>query len=174
MCIRVLYRQCTQPAQSCVSRSILSLRHDLSLTLRTPLPKDRAPDSNLAAPHGNSALEILAHPHAQLELILRIIVQPQLFRHGVPLAPERHKVLVLVLGRGGDAARDGADGHEAEQVEVRTRLVRVDELAQRQGLGARGAAGLGLLAGGVDLDVDVEFSWRWGGGGGNGGEGPGG
>ena len=40
---------------------------DLGIGLCRPLAKDGAPDPHLATAHGNGALKVLAHAHAQLE-----------------------------------------------------------------------------------------------------------
>lgn len=132
-------------------RNQLCSRNYLRVCLRRPLSKYGATYTHLVAAHRDGALKVLAHAHAQLE---RGLVEPELPGHEVALLAQQHKVLVLVLRRGGDAARDGADGHEAEQPQVRAVLC--DGVAQRHRVGAGRAAGLGLLAGRVDLHVDVE------------------
>lgn len=131
---------------------------NFSLGPTRPSTEDRTPDPDLVAPHDDSALKVLAHPHAQLQrppsLPLPVLSYPEFPRHQIPLLAQRDEVLVLVLGRRGHGPRDGADGHEAQEPQVRRGL---DGAAQRYRLGARRASGLGVLARGVDLDVDVEF-----------------
>lgn len=114
-----------------------------------PHAKDGAPNSHLPTAQPNRPLKVLTHPHAQLQPILR---KPQFLGYKIPLIPERHKVLILRLRSDGLAARNGADGHEAQQVQARARLD--DVAAQGHRISARPAAGLGILAGCVDLHMD--------------------
>ncbi len=126
---------------------------NLGIGLCGPLAKDGTPDPHLAAAHGNGALKVLAHAHAQLEPLR---VEAELPGDEVALLAEGDKVLVLGVGGGGLAAGDGADGHEAEEVEAGGAVLE-DLAAQGDGVRARGAARLGVLARGVDLDVDGEL-----------------
>lgn len=123
---------------------------NLRLVLGPPLAENGAPDPNLVAAHGDGALKVLAHAHAQLQLP----VEAELLDDEVALLFEGDEVLVLGLGGRGLAARDGADGHEAEQPEGGALFL--DEAAEGHGVVAGDGAGLGLLAGRVDLDVDAE------------------
>jgi len=90
------------------------LRHELGLRFGRPLPKYGAPYPYLAAPHDDGAFVVLAHAHAQLQLMR----QPQFLGHEIPLLRQQPEVLVLILGRRLHAPGDGADCHEAQQVEV--------------------------------------------------------
>lgn len=137
---------------ACIS-FLACLHGKLCLALRTSDSEDCAANAHFAGSHGDGALKVLAHAHAQLELLLAL--QTELLDHQVPLLLEANKVLVLILGRGLLAARNGANGHETQKVEVGALFN--DELAQGHGVGAGRAPRLGLLARRVDLDVNVEL-----------------
>ncbi|CRK14434.1 hypothetical protein BN1708_002699, partial [Verticillium longisporum] len=124
---------------------------DLSLALGPPLAENGAADPNFIAAHGDGALKVVAHAHAQLELPF----QSEFLAHEIPLLLESEEVFILRLGRRRLAPRNGTNGHEAEQVQRRALVF--DGAAESDRLVAGRGAGLGLLAGRVDLDVDVEL-----------------
>lgn len=126
----------------------------LGIRLGWSLSKDGAANPHFTASLRNSSFEILTHAHAQLQALG---TQSKLVGHQIPLLSQRLKVLILVLRSGGLATSNGTNGHEAEEVEARQILGNLP--TQRDGIRAGAAAGLCLLARGVDLDVDVEL-WQ--------------
>jgi hypothetical protein len=127
------------------------LCHNLGLRLGGSLAKDGAANADLGAAHGDGALKVLAHAHAQLQLP----VQPQLLDHQIPLLGQQLEVLILILGRGGHAPGNGTNGHQSEEMQVGA--VVDDGPTERDDVLSRRTPGLGFLARRVHLDVDVDF-----------------
>jgi hypothetical protein len=136
----------------CVSTLPLS-RHllDNSILLRRPLAENLTPNPHLVAAQRNGALEIRTHAHAQLQPVGR---PPELGSDLVADVAQGDEILVLVPRRRRLAPRNGTDGHQAEELEVRTGVE--DVSAQGEGVGGLDAR-LGLLAARVDLDHDTQL-----------------
>ena len=146
---------CSMMFVSCLfPRLVLVLGHillDNGVLLLRPLPKDVTPHPHLIAPHADGALEIRTHAHTQLKLSL---LPPQLFRDLIPRIPQAHKILILILRRRLVAPRNGTNGHEAKEVEMRT--VFNNMFAQTRCIGGLDAR-LCLLAARVDLHHDAQL-----------------
>lgn len=123
-----------------------------SLRLVRSLPEDGRPNTDLITPERDSALVIFTHAHAQLQLLGR--AQAKLLGNLLPRLLETDEVLILILRGGSLGSGDGADGHQAHQLQVGTLLH--DKPTQVSGLIGL-EAGLVLLARCVDLDVDPEL-----------------
>jgi hypothetical protein len=126
----------------------------LGIRLGRSLSKNCAANSHFTASLRNSPFEVLAHSHAQLQILG---AQSKLLGHQIPLLSQCLKVLILGFRSGGLATSNGTNGHEPQEVEARQVLGNLT--AERDGIRARGTAGLCLFARGVDLDVDVEL-WQ--------------
>lgn len=143
----LLFFSCLPPVPNPIPSSLLFLLlllYDPSLPLWRPRPENGAADPDLAAPLRDGALKVVAHAHAQLQLLTR---HAQLLSEPVAGLAQTDKVLVGRFRRGSHGVRpcDRADGHEALQLQVRA--VPQDRGAERdEGVAPRWHAGFGVLA----------------------------
>lgn len=126
---------------------LLDVLFHLGILLRWSLPKDNTTYPHLITPQPHRALKILTHAYAQLQ---RMHVKPKLPGNTISRVPETNKILILRLSRRSFRTRNRADGHQASETKMGTRISDIaTQLRRLIGVHAR----LGLLAGRVDLHM---------------------
>lgn len=142
-------KDCTESC-SCLLLSFLDVFFHLRILLWRPRAKNGGPHSDFVASHGNGTLKVRTHSHTQLQLFR---TKTEFLGYVIPRVSQHDEILILRLRSGRLRASDGADSHEAGQLDVGTLL---PDVATQRGSVLGLDSALGLLTRGVDLNQNAQ------------------